>query len=196
MNIFDVVVDTDDLVVLGSPSVMDVTFDIGATGQRGSKIFIGAGDPASYDFGSEQVYENDMFINAYTASPTYAWLYAYVAGPTGNQWSQVLKMQPAKYLSNTTATFTNGVASFSLPLITMFGSEAVIDANQYSISVTPQTTNPSAISVISKAISGAAGSRVLTFTVNMITGTLVATPVWSRATGSQPLLICVEVVGV
>lgn len=192
MNIFDVVVDTDDLVVLGSPSVMDVTFDIGNTGQRGSKIFVGSGDPNSYNFGTQTVYENDMYIN--TALSNLGWLYTYVSGPTGNSWIETLKMQPPMYANYHSITFTDGVGTVPISLINICGTESITDVSKYVVTITPMSANPAATTVTSKTISGTAGSKVLNVNISMLTGTVVATPVWSRASGAIDVAISIQVI--
>ena len=41
----DVLLNTEDVVVLGPPDSIDVLVDIGPQGTRGSKIIVGSGDP-------------------------------------------------------------------------------------------------------------------------------------------------------
>ena len=43
----EVLVNTDDITVLGPPAQVNVQLDIGATGNRGSQIFVGTGNPNS-----------------------------------------------------------------------------------------------------------------------------------------------------
>ena len=58
----DVLLNTDDVVVLGPPETINVQVDIGPTGQRGSQVFVGSGDPNVVDIGQTPIY-NDLYIN-------------------------------------------------------------------------------------------------------------------------------------
>ena len=80
MAIFDVVVNTDDLVVLGPPDVVDVSISIGEKGDRGATFYAASGNPNSTAisqniFGSSVTpIAGDLFINTATGDE-YGWLY-------------------------------------------------------------------------------------------------------------------------
>ena len=58
----DVLLNTEDVVVLGPPQTIDVLVDIGPQGTRGSQIFVGVGDPNSVEIG-QTIRLNDLYIN-------------------------------------------------------------------------------------------------------------------------------------
>ena len=41
----DVLLNNDDITVLGPPETVELLVDIGPTGTRGSQVFVGVGDP-------------------------------------------------------------------------------------------------------------------------------------------------------
>ena len=63
----EVLVNTEEITVLGPPPVVNVQLDIGATGVRGSKVFVGNGSPNSFmtngTIFNQDVYLNDLYIN-------------------------------------------------------------------------------------------------------------------------------------
>lgn len=154
MNIFDVVVNTDDIVVLGPPSIIDVSLDIGEQGVRGSTFYAGSGDPNLLDLTSHELIAGDMFINTSVASG-YGWLYTYNPKQIGDQWDAVLRLQPPMYASIVAGVFTSGSATFSIPLSSIVPADiTVVDENNIIISATPKGANPVAFSVVSKTING------------------------------------------
>ena len=64
----DVLLSNDDITVLGPPELVEVLVDIGPTGQRGSKFFVGTGEPntltTSGTIFSETINLYDMYINS------------------------------------------------------------------------------------------------------------------------------------
>ena len=55
-------VNIDELAIIAPPEIIEVAVDIGPTGQRGSKVFVGTGDPNTKNF-TETIYLNDLYIN-------------------------------------------------------------------------------------------------------------------------------------
>lgn len=93
----DVVIQEDDLVVLGPPSTIDVSVDIGPQGDRGSTFFTGSGDPndltlAQFEtiHGAVPVY-GDIYLRI-DFGADYGTFYTYNAVPGGDQWSAVLDL--------------------------------------------------------------------------------------------------------
>lgn len=152
-NIFNVVVDTDDLAVIGPPDAIEISVDIGDTGPRGSKIWVGAGDPNVYDFGGSDIKIDDYYINV-AVSSQYGWLYLYTASPTGNIWEQALRLQPSVYFKNYVATFTAGSATITIPLTDIAAEGIITDPSRYIANITPIYSDPVALSVNSTSVSG------------------------------------------
>lgn len=104
----DVVVASDNVVVVGGPSAIDVSIDVGPQGQRGSQIFTGAGQPQDVFLPDVQV--NDLYINLKQSDLEYLYLYKY-AGVNGQlAWSKVLRLVPNTVLTNPIVRFINGQA--------------------------------------------------------------------------------------
>jgi hypothetical protein len=171
MNIFDVLLNTDDIVVLGSPTNLDVSIDFGPTGQRGTKIFAGSGDPNNSGVipAGEEIFIGDFFINSSIAS-RYAWLYRYSTGIGGTTWTPILKLQPTFYSKNIQAAFTDGSANISIPLFDIISDLSIVDVNRYSINVTPLSENPIALSINNKSISYSSSETELSSTIESISG--------------------------
>lgn len=195
MTVFDVLLNTEEFVVLGPPEVIELAISVGEQGTRGATFFAYAGDPntqAAMDnvFGSEITpVEGDIYINT-AAGVEYGWLYIYNPknSPGQDDWDQVLRLQQPFYSKQLTATFSAGSASMSVPLsqiLTPGFTQA--DITKYIINVTPLTSNPAAISVVSKAISGSN----FTFSLN---GAQFSGGNWSALSGSVSLMINVSVV--
>ena len=158
MSIFDVVVNTDDLVVLGPPDVIDLAISIGQQGSRGATFYAGAGDPnnsvvSSTVFGTSITpVAGDIFINTALGSE-YGWLYIYNPKVVGNQWDQVLKLQQPFHAVDEQLTFTSGTATLSIPLDDILPSGVVeSDPNKYIVSLTPKASDPIVLTVNSKTI--------------------------------------------
>lgn len=93
----DVVIQEDDLVVLGPPSTIDVSVDIGPEGSRGSRFFTGSGDPNNLSLtqfntihGAFPVY-GDVYLRI-DFGEDYGSFYSYTAVPGGDQWSKVIDL--------------------------------------------------------------------------------------------------------
>jgi len=102
-------VNTDDLAIIAPPEIIEVAVDIGPTGQRGSKVFVGTGDPNTKDF-TETIYLNDLYINV-SPGTDYSYMYQYISVPGANQWESILKVNPALHARlDTTVDFTSGTS--------------------------------------------------------------------------------------
>lgn len=93
----DVVIQEDDLVVLGPPSTIDVAVDFGPKGDRGSTFFTGSGDPNDLSLtqfetihGAVPVY-GDVYLRI-DFGADYGTFYTYNAVPGGDQWSAVIDL--------------------------------------------------------------------------------------------------------
>jgi hypothetical protein len=171
VNIFDVLVNTDNIVVLGSPTKIDVSIDVGPTGQRGTKMIAGSGDPNNSGVipSGEEIFIGDFFINSSIAS-RYSWLYRYSTGIGGTTWAPILKLQPTMYNKNIQTSFTDGSASISIPLFDIVSDLSIVDANRYCVTLTPISENPMALSIENKSISYSSSETELSSTVESISG--------------------------
>lgn len=187
MNIFDVVLNTDDIVVLGPPSVIDVSLDVGQQGTRGSTFYAGSGDPNSLDLSALDLESGDMFVNTSVASG-YGWLYIYNPKLVGDQWDQVLRLQPPIYAGAHSGTFTTGTATFTIPLANIVPSDiTVVSEANLIVNITPKNTNAVAASIVSKSISGTNFQFV-------VKAASFNGSTWSNLSGANDFLVHITVV--
>jgi hypothetical protein len=146
----DVLLNTEDVVVLGSPEVVDVLVDIGPQGSRGSKIFVGSGEPNELTlngviFGQELIL-NDMYIDT-SPGADYGYMFQYISSPGGNSWVEVLRVSPTIYSSIQSAEFSSGFASLTIPIPTLVSGLTVpLEIFNFSIQHQIAGTNPIASS--------------------------------------------------
>jgi len=142
--IFDVLVNTDDIVVLGGPPQIDVAVDIGPQGTRGSKFFVGVGNPNTLTL-PEIPQLGDFFVNSSTAS-NYGWMYIYTQSLSGNTWEQAIKLQPAIYTSNVEIILnSNGLGTITVPLSEIVSDVTITDPNSYVVQTTLIHSNPGTV---------------------------------------------------
>lgn len=151
--IFDVLLNTDDIVILGGPSQIDVSVDVGPKGDRGAKFFIGSGNPNTLTFPESPII-GDFFINSSTASD-YGWLYIYAQTVSNtNNWQPALRLQPALYSQNVETTFdSGGFSTLQIELSSIVSDVSITDPDRYIVQITPIHSNPISIVVNSKTIS-------------------------------------------
>jgi hypothetical protein len=189
----DVILSNDDITVLGPPETVELLVDIGPTGERGSKFFVGTGEPnaltSNQTIFSEEIYLYDMYINA-APGTNYGYMYQYVSEPGGNTWSQVLKISPTLYSKNHTATFTSGEGSITVPIaniVTVSGTP--LTASNFNIQYSIESVNPLASSIEVPALAGAGTNLVINFNaVKSVSGT------WSNLTGEVKIHLFISLV--
>lgn len=146
-----VLVSNDDLTVLGSPEVVELLVDIGPTGTRGSKVFVGIGDPNTPGvLVGQTILLNDLYINS-SPGVDYGYLYQYISQPGGANWVQVLKMNPTIFSSIYQTTYTSGISQIIIPISSITSQTSLTAENfniQYNISNTKPTS--SSITVVEK----------------------------------------------
>jgi hypothetical protein len=93
----DVVIQQDDLVVLGPPSAIDVAVDIGPRGEPGTQLYTGALNPNNLTFQQFQdIYGDiprlrDLFLRT-DEGPEYGSFYQYTNVPGGDQWEIIVDL--------------------------------------------------------------------------------------------------------
>lgn len=142
VNIFDVVVNSDDIVVLAPPAVIDVGIDFGPQGKRGATFYAGSGSPndstvAENVFGDVIVpVAGDVYINT-AAGASYGWLYLYNPKVSGDNWDQVLRLSPPIYNRNIESIFSSGSTTLVIPISDIIPPEVVVSsAYGYVVSLT------------------------------------------------------------
>jgi hypothetical protein len=184
----DVLLNTDDVVVLGPPETIDVQVDIGPTGQRGSQVFVGSGDPNVVDIGQTPIY-NDLYINT-NPGTDYSYMYQYISQPGGDAWVEILSINPAIYSSIATATFTTGSASVTIPvanIVTVTGSP--LTASNFNIQYSIEGTDAIASAVAIPALVSPGTNLVLNFKAISYNGST-----WANLTGSKKIHLFISIV--
>ena len=189
----DVLLNTEDVVVLGPPQTIDVLVDIGPQGTRGTKFIVGSGEPnpqtSSGVLLGQTLILNDMYINV-APGANYGYLYQYVSQPGGNTWTQVLKMNPAIYSAVETVAFTSGAGSITIPIsniVTVSGSP--LTASNFSVQFQIEGANPIASSMEIPALAGAGTNLVINFDAVQYSGGS-----WSALTGSKTVHLFISIV--
>jgi len=189
----DVLLSNDDITVLGPPELVEVLVDIGPTGQRGSKFFVGTGEPnpltTSGTIFSETINLYDMYINS-APGADYGYMYQYISETGGNTWVQVLKISPTLYSKKHTVTFTSGEASISIPIaniVTVSGTP--LTASNFNVQYSIENTAPIASSVERPALEGAGTNLVVN-----LNAARYASNTWSNLTGGVTVHLFITVV--
>ena len=156
----DVLLDNDDITVLGPPEIVDLLVDVGATGTRGSQVFVGVGDPNVIEIGQTPLL-NDLYINT-SPGADYGYLYQYVSEPGANTWIEVLELNPTIYSVNHTTTYVNGIAQVVIP-ISNITSETSLTASNFSVQFSIVNDNPVAASMSIPALAGGNTNLVINF---------------------------------
>ena len=148
----DVVIQEDDLVVLGPPSTIEVSVDIGPKGDRGSSFFTGDGDPNNLTLSQFEVIHGavpiygDVYLRI-DFGADYGTFYTYNAVPGGDQWSAVIDLlqtmqlffqfndQAAEsFYSFVNASATYGSASV-IPQLRFDGDKRLIQINEIPVNI-------------------------------------------------------------
>ena len=162
----EVLVSTDSIAVVGPPNIVEVLVDTGPTGTRGNRFIVGSGDPdgrTTIDgiLDGNTLILNDMYINIAPGSD-YGYLYQYVAKPGGNEWIQVLDMNPVIYSETHLTTYTAGTAQISIP-ISNITSATGLTAENFNIQYSIAYSNPLASSMSIPALAGSGTNLVINF---------------------------------
>ncbi len=163
----DVLVSTDELLVLGGPETINVEVDYGPQGDRGSLFFAGSGEPTSSTTTdlSAQVY--DFYLNTQQSHSGFATIYQLVTIPGGTQWQKIMSLLPNVYSYNTNKTFVSGSVSINVPLINLIPADLIgsVTAANFNVQYSVSGTYPIASSVSVGAIAGGVGSEALPITI-------------------------------
>lgn len=136
----DVVLSTVNLDVFGGPTTVDVSVDFGQTGQRGSRTWVGAGDPSGI-LANQPIQLYDLYINTNPIDPFYGWLYQYILEIGSPTWVRVLRLNPSQYSTQVATTFTAGTGTVTIP-ISLLTSDSGTTADKYTIRYNIENTAP------------------------------------------------------
>lgn len=189
----DVLLNTEDVVVLGPPETVDVLVDIGPQGTRGTKFIVGSGEPNSQTSSGvllgQTLILNDMYIDT-SPGEDYGYLYQYVSQPGGNTWTKVLNMNPAIYSAVETISFSSGNGSITIPIsniVTVTGSP--LTASNFNVQYQIEGANPIASSLEIPALVGAGTNLVINLHASQYSGGS-----WSALSGSKTVHLFISIV--
>ena len=189
----DVLLNTEDVVVLGPPETIDVLVDIGPQGTRGTKFIVGSGEPNAQTSSGvllgQTLILNDMYIDA-SPGVDYGYMYQYVSQPGGNTWTQVLKINPAIYSAIETVSFSSGNGSITIPItniVTVSGSP--LTKSNFNVQYQIEGANPIASSIEVPALAGAGTNLVINLHASQYSGGS-----WSALTGSKTVHLFISIV--
>ena len=165
----DVVLNTDDLTIFAPPENIEVQVDIGPQGIRGSKFFVGAGNPNSGTItvdgkiAGQQILLGDVYINV-SPGEGYGFLYQYISEPGGNVWVAILDINPTIYSINYSTIFENGTTQVVIPINDIITVSTVpLTAENFNVKYNIEHTNP-----IASAMQVSATSSDLVIDINAV----------------------------
>jgi hypothetical protein len=140
MSGIDVNLTPTSLDVYGGPTSIDVSLDFGPPGQRGSRIWVGSGNPAQVLVGQE-VIVGDLFINTNTTNQFYGWLYTYVESVAGPAWELALRINQSQYSLISTGSFNSeGKATVNIRL-SEITKDTVVLKDQFTVRYSMENAN-------------------------------------------------------
>jgi len=137
----DYLFQNEDLDIFGGPTSLDVSLDFGRTGQRGTRTWVGNGDP-SVALASQDINLYDLYIDSGSSD---GWLYQYIPEIGGPDWAQVLRLNQQQDSRITSKTFTTGQTTLSIPT-SEITTDTTLDASQFIIRYNIENDKPIASS--------------------------------------------------
>lgn len=169
----DVLIDTEDITILGGPDSISVDLDIGPDGERGSKIFTSVGDPNLVSIGGNQTFKVfDLCINVNPSDADYQFLYQRINDSGVETWEKIFKMTTNQYSENESRTFVNGDTEIIVNLIDIVPEDMLTSVNASDFAVIHNivgSQTPIASSVLIGDIVTNGASRGLPITVRGVT---------------------------
>jgi hypothetical protein len=188
----DIVLDSEELIVLGGPSQVSVQVDLGGDGDRGSIFVVDSSEPNSItnsetnEISGITVQAFDMYINTQNKK-----MYQYVVGDGGALiWVEILSIIPNTYSVNKTVTFSSGEGTISDIAVTSIvdsGSTSGLTSANFNVQYSILGSSPIASSVSVSNPSG--GNLPINLYATEFDGTT-----WSDLSGSKSVHLLITVV--
>lgn len=156
----EVLLNTDDITIIGPPETVEVLVDIGPQGTRGSQFFVGIGNPNSITLGQTPQL-NDVYINKASGS-NLGYLYQYVSQPGGNTWIPFMNINPAIYSKKHVVSFTSGSGTITIPIssiVTVSGTPPT--SSNFNIFYSIAHSNPVSSAMTVPTLSGSGTDLVI-----------------------------------
>jgi hypothetical protein len=133
------------LDVYGGPASIDVSLDYGSQGERGSRIWVGNGNPAQ-TLSGQDIRVGDLFIITNSTNQFYSWLYVYTESVAGPAWETALKLNPSQHSLISTASFNSEGTSTILVPMSEITKDTAIFADQFTIRYSIENANSNPVS--------------------------------------------------
>lgn len=191
----DVVLTTDELLVLSGPSSVNVEVDFGPEGERGSLFYVSVGNPNTALIGQTPK-AKDLCVNVLKTDNEYSYVYQYNSdGANGFQWYPIIKLNPLQYNKILTGTFVDGSKVFNIPvnyIVDEETSQTLTSAN-FNITYSIPNENPiaSSIEIGSFTNDPVSGLQVIPVTVNAVE---YASSTWQNLTGVKTVHFVISIV--
>lgn len=184
-----VLVANDDLTVIGGPTSLNVSVDLGATGKRGSQIFVSFGNPNDVVLGqTAEVF--DLCINTLKSDEEYLYLYQYQNLGAVTQWMPLFNLIPDTYSTNLTKTLVEGIVDINIPVANITSTEN-LTAENFNIQCSIIGTNPISCAVSVSEIAVVDDVQVLPISINAIE---FVDNAWVAIDGSKIVQLLITVV--
>jgi hypothetical protein len=132
----DVLIDTEDITVLGGPESISVDLDVGPDGERGSRIFTSVGDPNVVSIGGNQTFKIfDLCINVNPSDPDYQFLYQRINDSSGEVWEKIFKMTTNQYSEVESRLFVDGEVEIIINLLDIVPEDMITSVNASDFAV-------------------------------------------------------------
>lgn len=154
----EIILDTEDLTVLGGPSEIAVNVGLGAEGRRGVFIFPGVIEPDENGFLPSSVFYsppvvNDLYILVNPASDNYLMMYQQLNQDGVLRWVEVVPLTPNLYNTARAVKFVGGVGEVQINVFNLgFGKNVPLppllnSRLLFGVQATPDNPLPVALSV-------------------------------------------------
>jgi hypothetical protein len=191
----DVVLTTDELLVLSGPSSINLEVDFGPEGERGSLFYVSVGNPNTALVGQTPK-AKDLCVNVLKTDNEYSYVYQYNSdGANGFQWYPIIKLSPLQYNKIMTGTFVDGSKVFNIPvnyIVDEETSQTLTSAN-FNITYSIPNANPiaSSIEIGSFTNDPGTGLQVIPVTVNAVE---YVSSAWQDLTGVKTVHFVISIV--
>lgn len=154
----DVLLDSQDIRVLGGPSIVNLELDFGKEGTRGSQFHAGYGKPVGENLPPSYQLK-DVYINIDPNDDEYSCIYQYITvvvdeSAQANDWVLLFRVAPSTFNVNATLEFNAGVASYALPISNFLSQDVInqLTPEILSVQITLENQNPVALSISDIAV--------------------------------------------
>lgn len=184
-----VLVANDDITVIGGPTSINVNMDIGATGKRGSQIFISLGNPNDVEIG-QTIEVFDLCINTLKSDSEYLSLYQYQNRGAVNQWVRLFELIPDSFSQNSEKSFVDGLSEINVPVSSITSTENLTALN-FNVQCSVIGENPVSTSISISEIDIIDDIQVLPISLKCVE---FVDNAWSLINGSRMIHLLITVV--